>query len=103
MDLDKINCTFSQNELNKIIDSVCLFYGSSSLYLKLKRMRHEHITNQANKNPEITPEPMVALDTDADHDACCDCCAEHWDDCQCWCNHCGSQYSSCRYSCYPEP
>ena len=33
----------------------------------------------------------------------CDCCAELWDDCQCWCDNCGDEYNVCRYNCYQEP
>jgi hypothetical protein len=68
MDLDKIDCTISLNELNRVIDAVGMFYGGGGLYIKLKRMRQEHITNQANRNPEITPEPMEAPETEADVD-----------------------------------
>ena len=36
-----------------------------------------------------------------DYDTC-DCCAELWDDCLCWCERCGERYNECRYECY-EP
>ena len=28
----------------------------------------------------------------------CDCCANLWDDCRCWCQ-CGNEYKFCHYSC----
>ena len=30
----------------------------------------------------------------------CDCCAEPWKKCQCWCSNCGLDYKDCRSKCY---
>ena len=30
----------------------------------------------------------------------CDCCAELWDDCTCWCERCDDYYSLCRNECF---
>ena len=30
----------------------------------------------------------------------CDCCAELWDDCNCWCSNCHFLLKDCRYTCY---
>ena len=30
----------------------------------------------------------------------CDCCAEAWKKCNCWCPNCGLDYKDCRSKCY---
>ena len=36
------------------------------------------------------------------HSKHCDCCAESWKNCCCWCNNCNIEYRLCRASCYNE-
>ena len=36
----------------------------------------------------------------AEFNSTCDCCAELWKHCQCWCSNCDREYNVCKYSCY---
>ena len=124
--MSMVNMSLNQEEFMLILDAVGFSSGNSSraraLSTRLEHMRQAHVSihnsasiqqtgsTGASHDPEITPEPLELPEIEADDednedddddDSRCDCCTEHWDDCNCYCNHCGSDYSSCRYNCYP--
>ena len=50
-----------------------------------------------NKNCQI-----IKLQLQLDCERHCDCCAELWTRCTCWCPRCGKEYKYCKNNCHPS-